>query len=1004
MGLNSSATTLPTCRKFSQATADPHGVLCATVCQEGHTDWGDSRIDCMDPLYALKQLFGPKVSPLVAEVIIACGAALALFCTVLLAVAIVKGTRALVVDLRERKAQAAMEASMARPGGGLSTLFGDDGNSAQKGGRRVSLLGANREGEGESSSGFASSDMLRAARSLTDQDLRRVVCRIYFGGANNPSAPWRCPTAPPRRIASDIDATKWNEFAKGCNARARWGDCLSWERWLHNIACVAYWPLAAIFLEQRRRARFARLQSFILDSDVVGSLLQLKFNCSPDVSLAYIDVLRFGGNAASRPRATSSSAGAAARAGSASSEDEMSTDGQPKLPLLLLFAGDGSYLRPLHLDPNDVLVRSPPTLPRLRCYMGEYGIGWIDFVHRLNTLLWSVDPSNLEATVKSLTAYVAEVNTGSAAEPLHMLGGLTAHLVEATLRDDSGLDLRSIDRVVLRGRGGGGAGCIRNSARDAGCCSSGVAERAAGAGSVLRGAVSSIARFCGFRQSRENDAAIGRRLGVLLVKRSLARAAPHLAAPGSGSAAAGDRSIGESGNTSLNSLFASESGESAQASRLHSQHGSLASFEPLFADEGFGDLSSTGRSFSTPRGGRGGASGGGPVLDRMRLNSQRLLELESDQLDFVRTQRNDGEFERTSPADDGPGLRSDALNFGATARPYSAAAGRAISPTFEDGLAGMGAVDVSGSLRLGAHAFFGAPARLNLQDTVLGPGGGEFVRSSSIEMSSNSISSVHAGASPSPPQGAVSGGEFKSPAARGGGGGGTAAPGSPGDRRSLRERAGLAPSSSPRSGAGRRASLRRADAARTPTGLHGADEKMVLRSLDDASEGRGAELTTRKWWLHGARATRVHGAYWLGCLRALSCACPHILFRNTTLGGCGGSRGYRALMKASDLSVLTARVALLALILLDAACTGVFFANSCLFMWCVAPCAAPPLLGPCAALAACARGAFCTESLSRSAPAPVTLVRVLSDRARTCACSPPPPLCAPCDSTRAQAL
>ena len=82
--------------------------------------------------------------------------------------------------------------------------------------------------------------------------------------------------------------------------------------------------------------------------------------------------------------------------------------------------------------------------------------------------------------------------------------------------------------------------------------------------------------------------------------------------------------------------------------------------------------------------------------------------------------------------------------------------------------------------------------------------------------------------------------------------------------------------------------------------------------------------------------THIHGEYWVGCCRpSRACACPHILFRNTTLGGCGGSCGYRALMKASDLSVFTARLALLALILLDAACTGVFFANSCLFMWCV---------------------------------------------------------------------
>ena len=68
-----------------------------------------------------------------------------------------------------------------------------------------------------------------------------------------------------------------------------------------------------------------------------------------------------------------------------------------------------------------------------------------------------------------------------------------------------------------------------------------------------------------------------------------------------------------------------------------------------------------------------------------------------------------------------------------------------------------------------------------------------------------------------------------------------------------------------------RGATRRADAARTPTGLHGADEKTLLGSLAPSESGRGAELAARKWWLHCARATHIHGAYWVGCCRALSC-------------------------------------------------------------------------------------------------------------------------------------
>ena len=161
---------------------------------------------------------------------------------------------------------------------------------------------------------------------------------------------------------------------------------------------------------------------------------------------------------------------------------------------------------------------------------------------------------------------------------------------------------------------------------DGGCCSGGTAECVAGAGAALRSAAASLTRLCGFGRSGDGDAAIGRRLGVLLVKRSLARAASHQpAVSSSGSGAAGDRTLGESGNTSLNASFASESGQSAHDSRLDSQRGTLASFEPCFSDEGFGAFGDLTLS-------HGSRDGGAPCLgsgtDKMRLNWQRLLELE----------------------------------------------------------------------------------------------------------------------------------------------------------------------------------------------------------------------------------------------------------------------------------------------------------------------------------------------------------------------------------------
>ncbi len=65
----------------------------------------------------------------------------------------------------------------------------------------------------------------------------------------------------------------------------------------------------------------------------------LRFSCSDDLRLAYIDMLyvEHGGNQESRP------------------------SGQPRLPVVILLAGNGSYESPYHIG-----ARRPPCLTR-RC-------------------------------------------------------------------------------------------------------------------------------------------------------------------------------------------------------------------------------------------------------------------------------------------------------------------------------------------------------------------------------------------------------------------------------------------------------------------------------------------------------------------------------------------------------------------------------------------------------------------------------------------------------------
>lgn len=247
----------------------------------------------------------------------------------------------------------------------------------------------------------------------------------------------------------------------------------------------------------------------------------------------------------------------------------------------------------------------------------------------------------------------------------------------------------------------------------------------------------------------------------------------------------------------------------------------------------------------------------------------------------------------------GHGLRQDALAFGgARAGPE-----RSASPSFEDGLAVMGAVDVSGSLQFGAHeAFRSMGGRGSMFDSSSGGGSGGV----SVELATSSDSSLR-----SPPAGAN------------------------GSRKSLRERAGLAPTPSPRS------SSKKERARRASRGMTNVADLSVQRdgafAVDDHAGGLYGSSRSRKgrhsWWLKFVRVVRLHGLFWWGCWRRPSCACPHILLRNTNC--CGDSRGFRALMRSSDLTVFALQLLLLMLILLDASLTGVFFANSCIFMWCV---------------------------------------------------------------------
>ena len=122
-----------------------------------------------------------------------------------------------------------------------------------------------------------------------------------------------------------------------------------------------------------RRKRAQALIQLIADynhecfRDAEAKLLRasLRLGVSPDLSLAYIDILYFDEipNQPTRP---------------------LCDIGQPKLPIAFKFAGLGSYFTPWQLDTNDILLQAVAQTDVASVFIDE---AWITFIADLNTVL-----------------------------------------------------------------------------------------------------------------------------------------------------------------------------------------------------------------------------------------------------------------------------------------------------------------------------------------------------------------------------------------------------------------------------------------------------------------------------------------------------------------------------------------------------------------------------------------------------------------------------------------
>ncbi|KAL8128611.1 hypothetical protein V2J09_017766 [Rumex salicifolius] len=200
------------------------------------------------------------------------------------------------------------------------------------------------------------------------------VHRMYFMGPNTFSKPWHLPHSPPEQVIEIVYEDAFNRFVDEINAVAsyQW-----WEGSVYSILSIVAYPLAWSWLQWRRRKKLQRLREFVrseydhacLRSCRSRALYEgLKLSATSDLMLAYMDFYLGG--------------------------DEKRADLPPRLhqrlPMSLVFGGDGSYMAPFCFHNDNVLTSLmsqaiPPTV-------------WYRFVAGLNAQLRLVCSRQLRMT------------------------------------------------------------------------------------------------------------------------------------------------------------------------------------------------------------------------------------------------------------------------------------------------------------------------------------------------------------------------------------------------------------------------------------------------------------------------------------------------------------------------------------------------------------------------------------------------------------------------------
>lgn len=241
---------------------------------------------------------------------------------------------------------------------------------------------------------------------MAENDLEDHVYRLYLQGDNNSNSPWHLDVEPPAAISSIIYVDEFQALAKRINTAMSWpkSGLTSWGSLFSLLLTVLCYPMLSELIKYRKHRRVNALKrilsrynhAFLRGARARALLNTVKLGYSPDYTLAYIEILY--------------------KENDVTQNDLACPIGKPRLPMVLLLSGCGTYNNPYFLDPTDLLVRSVPQCAELTTFIDD---AWIEVVAEINARLRVINSSCLYETLSPVVLFLERKNMSKS-----LLGGL----------------------------------------------------------------------------------------------------------------------------------------------------------------------------------------------------------------------------------------------------------------------------------------------------------------------------------------------------------------------------------------------------------------------------------------------------------------------------------------------------------------------------------------------------------------------------------------------------